>query len=177
MRETTVERMPEVTVLRTFAANENEFMLMQPNNALVPFAVTAIEPLPFGEVALFGNDVLPPTFVPADVSFVGRPIGIVGDLVTFLLADGTTRTLVDTGPLPTIGSQIVAVENGQQLVTFSPAVTNFVGEVVTSQSPFVTFALPDGTLRTLTVVQALPAPGTRVVVFENGDRVERLELL
>ena len=172
-----VERMPELTMLRVVEPAQDEVMMIGPNGVLEPFAVTAIEPLPFGQVALFANDQLPQTFVPAEVTFVGRPISIVGDLVTFLLPDGTTRTLVDTGPLPAVGSEVVVVENGQQVMSLSPAVTNFVGQVVAGESPFVTVALPDGSLRTLTTVQTVPAPGTRAVIFENGDRVARFQLI
>jgi hypothetical protein len=66
------------------------------------------------------------------------------------------------------------LENGQQVVSFSPAVTNFVSQVVAVDNPFVTFVLPNGTMRTLTVVQAVPAPATQVMMFENGDRATRV---
>jgi len=168
------ERLPEMTIAQALAPTQDEAMLVEPDNVLNPFAVTAIEPLPFGQMALFGNDIVPQAFAPAEVTFVGQPIGIVGNLVTFLLPDGTTRALVDNGLLPAIGTQVVVVENGTQVVSFSPAVTNFVGQVVAVQPPFVTFALPNGSLRTLTTTQALPMAGTRAVVFEDGDRVARI---
>lgn len=168
------ERLPETTMVQALAPTQDEVMLVQPNDVLDPFAVTAVEPLPFGQMALFGNDIVPQAFAPAEVTFVGRPIGVTGDLVTFLLPDGTTRTLVDNGPLPAMGTQVVVTENGSQIVSFSPAVTNFVGQVVAVQPPFVSFALPNGSVRTLTTTQTLPMPGTRAVVFENGDTVARI---
>ena len=171
------ERQPELTVLQAFAPTEDEVMVVQPNSVLEPFAVTAVQPLPFGQVATFGDNVIGPTFAPADVTFVGQVINVAGDLVTFMLPDGTTRTLVDMGPLPSIGTQLVVTENGQQVVGLSSANTNFTGQVIGDESPFVTFVLPNGTVRTLTMAQPLPAPGTRLVVFENGDRVERITTL
>jgi hypothetical protein len=171
------ERVPELTVLRAVAPVQDEFVAVAPDNTLVPLALTTIQPLPFGQVAFVASDVMPPMFVPADVTFIGQPVSIIGDLVTFLLPDGTTRTLVDTGPMPAIGTEVAVVENGQQVVSIAPAVTNFVGQVVAVQSPFVTFAMPNGAIRTLTTVQPIPAPGTRAIVFENGDRVTRVEVL
>lgn len=174
MNEVEVERVPELTVLRTVALDDDEVMFVEPTGVLVPFAVTAIEPLPGARVAIFGDDFIPETFVPANVTFVGQVVGIGGPMVTFLLPDGTTRTLFDPGVLPVMGSDVVVLENGSQVVSFSPAVTDFVGQVVAVDNPFVTFVLPNGTMRTLVVSQTVPAPGTRVLVFENGDRVDRL---
>ena len=173
--EVTVEREPETTFLQERTIDNNEVMLVEANGALVPFALTTIEPLPSQQVALIADDQLPQTFVPADVSFIGQVVSLVGNLVTFLLPDGTTRTLLDGGLLPAIGSQDVVVENGQQLVTIAPAVTNFVGQVVAADNGVASFALPNGTMRTLMVAEPVPAPGTRVVVVENGPRVVRLE--
>lgn len=176
-RRDEVEREPEVAVLHAVAPVQDEIVAVSPTNSLVPLALTTVQPLPFGQVAFVTNNVMPTTLVPTDVSFVGQPINIIGNLVTFMLADGSTRTLVDTGPLPTIGTQVAVVENGQQIVSIEPAVTNFVGQVVAAQSPFVTFAMPDGTIRTLTTVEPVPVPGTRAVVFENGDRVTRFQVI
>jgi hypothetical protein len=58
--------------------------------------------------------------------------------VTFLLPDATTRTLVDFSALPAVGSDVVVLENRQEIVSFLPAVTNFVGQVVAVDDPFVT---------------------------------------
>ena len=176
-RRDEIEREPEVAVLHAVAPVQDEIVAVAPNNSLVPLALTTIQPLPFGQVAFVTDSVMPTTFVPTDVSFVGQPISVIGDLVTFMLPDGSTRTLIDTGPLPTIGTQVAVVENGQQVVSIEPAVTNFVGQVVAAQSPFVSFAMPNGTIRTLTTVEPIPAPGTRTMVFENGDRVTRFEVL
>ncbi|HYK52645.1 MAG TPA: hypothetical protein VEV38_03860 [Candidatus Eremiobacteraceae bacterium] len=176
-RREEIEREPEIPVLRAIAPVQDEIVAVAPNDSLVPLALTTIQPLPFGQMAFVTDNVMPTTFVPTDVSFVGQPISVIGDLVTFMLPDGSTRTLVDTGPLPTIGTQVAVVENGQQIVSMEPAVTNFVGQVVAAQSPFVTFEMPNGTIRTLTTVQPIPVPGTRAVVFEDGDRVTRFETL
>ena len=176
-REEAAERAPELTVLRSVAPVEDEFVEVAPDDTLVPLALTTIQPLPFGQVAFVTNDVMPTNFIPAEVTFVGQPISAIGDLVTFLLPDGSTRTLVDTGPMPTFGTEVAVVENGQQVVSIQPAVTNFVGQLVAVQSPFVTFAMPDGSIRTLTTVQSIPPLGARAVVFENGDRVTRFEVL
>lgn len=168
---------PEMTALQAFAPASDQVMLVQPNDVLQPFAVTGIQPLPFGQVALFGNDMIGPTFAPADVTFEGQVIGVAGDMVTFLLPDGSTRTLADMGMLPAIGSQVVVTENGQEVVGVAPAVTNFTGQVIGAESPFVTFALPNGTVRTLTTVQPVPPLGTQTMVFENGPRVQRIVTL
>jgi len=175
-RREAVERNPEVVVLHAVAPVQNEIVAVTPDNSLMPLALTSIEPLPFGQMAFVANDMVTPSFVPADITFVGQPVSIIGDLVTFLLPDGTTRTLVDTGLLPTIGTEVAVVENGQQVVNIEPAVTTFTGQVVAAQSPFVTFVMPNGTIRTLTTVQPVPAPGTQAIVVENGDRVTRMEV-
>lgn len=175
--EEVVERSPELTVLRAVDSDDQEIMLLEPQQTLVPFAVTTIEPLPSGRVALVAEDQIPQTFAVPTVSFIGQVIGVTNDLVTFLLPDGTTRTLVDLGSLPAVGSQVAVVENGQQVLSLSPAVTNFLGQVLSVDNNLVTFALPNGTLRTLTDVQAAPPPGTRVVVFENGAQVDRVLVL
>jgi len=176
-RRETMEREPEVAVLHAVALVQDEIVAVAPDDSLVPLSLSAIQPLPFGQVAFVTIDVMPPTFAPAEVSFVGEPVSIIGDLVTFQLPDGTTRTLVDTGPLPEVGTEVAVVENGQQVVSIAPAVTNFVGQVVAEQSPFVTFVMPNGSIRTLTTVQPVPALGTRAVVFENGERVTRFQVL
>jgi len=175
-RREAIERNPEVIVLHAVAPVQNEIVAVTPDNSLMPLALTSIEPLPFGQMAFVANDMVTPSFVPADITFVGQPVSIIGDLVTFLLPDGTTRTLVDTGLLPTIGTEVAVVENGQQVVNIEPAVTTFTGQVVAAQSPFVTFVMPNGTIRTLTTVQPVPAPGTQAIVVENGDRVTRMEV-
>ena len=172
-----VERVPELTVVRAVDRDDQELMLVEPRDEIVPFAVSEVQPLPGRRVAIIADDEIPQTFVPPTVSFVGRVIGLANNMVTFLLPDGTTRTLLDTGPLPTIGSQVAVVENGQQVVSLAPAVTNFVGQVVSVDNDLVTFAMPNGSLRALTVSQPAPVVGARVVVFENGEQVQRMLVL
>jgi len=176
-REIEVEPAPEVTLLRGYADADDEVMLVQPNEALVPFTVTTFQPLPNGQVALVANDQIAPVLVAPNVTFVGRVLNELGNLVTFGLANGTTRTLVLNGPMPAIGGDVVVVENGSQVVSLAPAVTNFLGQVVAVNNDLVTFELPNGATRTLLVPVPAPALGTRVVVYEDGERAARLQVV
>jgi hypothetical protein len=172
--EDNFEGEPEVVFLRSAAFNQDVVTFVEPNGVLVPMAITQIQPLPGGQIAFLANDQVSPTFVPAQASFVGQVVSIVGNLVTFLLPDGSTRTLYDNGPFPNLGSQVVVYEDGSQVLGFQPAVTNFVGQVVGVDNGFTTFMLPDGSLRTLVVQEPPALIGSRVVVYENGPRVERI---
>ena len=176
-RELEVERTPEVSFVRGLADADDEVMLVEPNQVPVPFAVTTFQPLPNGEVALVADDQIPATVVPANITFVGRVQSEVGNMVTFGLPNGTTRTLLDPGPLPAIGSIMNVVEDGGQVLSLAPAVTNFLGQVVAAGNGFVTFELPNGATRTLLVPSPAPLPGTRVVVYEDGAKVTRLQVL
>lgn len=168
-----LQSQPETVFLRSAAYDQDVVTIVEPNGALVPVAITQVQPLPGGQVMFIANDQVSPTFVPADVSFVGQVVSVVGNLVTFLLPDGSTRTLLDTGAIPSFGSEDVVFEDGQQVVGFEPAVTNFVGQVLAVDNGMTTFLLPDGTVRTLVVQGPQPFIGRRVVVYENGPVVER----
>ena len=164
---------PDVVFVNSARFDDDAVTFVQPSGVLVPMAITNVALLPGGQLAFVTTDEVTPTFVPAPVSFVGELMSLTGNLASFLLPDGSVRSLVAAGPLPPVDTTMVVLENGDEVVGYEPAFTRFTGQVVAVDNGETVFMLPDGTLRTLVYAQPVPV-GSRVVVYEDGMRVQRL---
>jgi hypothetical protein len=54
-------------------------------------------------------------FAPAVTTFQGQVVAVNGEETTFLMPDGTLRTLVLAQPAPVVGTRVVVFENGVQV--------------------------------------------------------------